>query len=1008
MTTMFNSGYNVKITEVCVFLKSLEIFGFKSFADRTRIEFADGITALLGPNGCGKSNVVDAVKWALGEQAAKTMRAEKMEDVIFNGTETRKPVHLAEVTLTLSNDAGLLPIDTSEITIKRRLYRSGEGEYWINNEQCKLRDLRELFWDTGVGKAAYSVMEQGKIDQILSSKPEDRRYLFEEAAGITRFKVKRAEAERKLERTEDNMRQVESVLNEVKRSYDSLKIQADKTITYRTLKDDIFNAELDIQLLRLKGFIQDRHNREADIKKARENRERVQAKMDAVNTELSEHMDEVNAMESSLVEIQQKIYGLAIEERSKKEQSHLLEQSKSEAKEKVHQLELKKKTLEEKIDMLSEDTDEQESSLHNLNKRLQEIAQNIASFEESISVAGSRITENDRQAAELEKEIGVLAQKRDELQNQLEAITENIVTQLDIKLKEAGYSVHSAQNAKNNVDKLLARLKVLTDGKHKLFSDFAAAAGSASKTDTVRFAQSAVGAFAEAAKLLTELEKAVKEYASLTPNFIEEFLSPEGIITKKRSIDALIQKNTAETDERREKIASLKSQNSDLALKMEEYRVTLENLRINQAQMKTQIQSTEDQLRLLRRELAGQEALLHDLENDLFAETKRAEDIEAQILSLDEEIADIQKEGVQLTQKLEQLEKNIDMRNSDVAGKKETLKSLTADIGKFQQQLEKANLDLATAETEIRSIQDNFRDTHSRDLMEFEQRMLTITAPAAEIREKLSSLRQALRDLGSVNLMAPEEFAETKERFDFLSAQIADLQKAKEDLKRITEEIRAESTELFLATYNKIKKNFHNMFRRLFGGGRAELRLVDPQNVLSSGIDIFAQPPGKKLENIALLSGGEKTMTAVSLLFATYMVRPSPFCLLDEIDAALDEANVIRFVQTLREFAGVSQYIVITHNKKTVAGASTLLGVTMEESGVSKLITIKLESDGEGNIRLPDPEPFEEEDVEPEKDVYIPPRPPKRKKLQQGEQANEPQEQTAAAAEPQNREQTDQ
>ena len=285
--------------------------------------------------------------------------------------------------------------------------------------------------------------------------------------------------------------------------------------------------------------------------------------------------------------------------------------------------------------------------------------------------------------------------------------------------------------------------------------------------------------------------------------------------------------------------------------------------------------------------------------------------------------------------------------------------------------------------------------------------MLTITAPAAEIREKLSSLRQALRDLGSVNLMAPEEFAETKERFDFLSAQIADLQKAKEDLKRITEEIRAESTELFLATYNKIKKNFHNMFRRLFGGGRAELRLVDPQNVLSSGIDIFAQPPGKKLENIALLSGGEKTMTAVSLLFATYMVRPSPFCLLDEIDAALDEANVIRFVQTLREFAGVSQYIVITHNKKTVAGASTLLGVTMEESGVSKLITIKLESDGEGNIRLPDPEPFEEEDVEPEKDVYIPPRPPKRKKLQQGEQANEPQEQTAAAAEPQNQEQTD-
>ena len=962
-----------------MFLKSLEVFGFKSFADRTRIEFADGITALLGPNGCGKSNVVDAVKWVLGEQAAKTMRAEKMEDVIFNGTENRKALNVAEVTLTLSNDAGLLPIDTSEITIKRRLYRSGEGEYWINNQQCKLRDLRELFWDTGVGKAAYSVMEQGKIDQILSSKPEDRRYLFEEAAGITRFKVKRAEAERKLERTEENMRQVESILNEVKRSYDSLKIQADKALASRKLKDDIFDFELDIQLLRLKGFIQDRRNREADMANAREKRHSVQKEMDAVNAALSEHMDEVNSMESRLVEIQQKIYGLAIEERAKNEQCRLLEQSRHEAKEKVNQLEVKKKAVEEKIELLTEDTDEQEGSLHNLHKRLEEIAKNIQSFEENITVAGSRITENDSFAAQAEKEIAVLADKRSALQKQLEAITENIVTQLDAKLKEAGYSVQTAKQAKESVDTLIAKLKLLASGRRKLFSDFSVA-DSYSKADVSRFVAAAVGAFTEIENASVALESAVKKYASVTPGFIEEFLSPEGIITQKRFIDTALQKNTAETEERREKIMSLKSQNSDLALKMEEYRVTLENLRINQAQMKTQIQAAEDQLRLLRRELTGQEAVLHDLENELFGENKRFEEIDAHIADMQEEIAGIQRDGIQLTGQLEELEKTIDSRNSDVTGKKEVLKRLTADIAKYQQQFEKANLDLATAETEIRSIQDNFRDTHSRDLMEFEERMFTITASSAVLREQLASSRQALRDLGPVNLMAPEEFAETKERFDFLTAQITDLQKAKDDLKRITEEIRAESTELFLATYNKIKKNFHNMFRRLFGGGRAELRLVDPQNVLASGIDIFAQPPGKKLENIALLSGGEKTMTAVSLLFATYMVRPSPFCLLDEIDAALDEANVIRFVQTLREFGSVSQYIVITHNKKTVAGANTLLGVTMEESGISKLITIKLENDSEGNIRLPDPEPFEEEDVEPEKDVFIPPHPPKRLK----------------------------
>ena len=234
-----------------MFLKSLEIFGFKSFADRTKIQFLDGITALLGPNGCGKSNVVDAVKWVLGEQASKTLRAGKMEDVIFKGTDTRKPLNVAEVTLTISNDGGILPLEYSEIAIKRRLYRSGDSEYFVNGQPAKLKDIRELFWDTGVGKAAYSVMEQGKIDQILSSKPEERRYFFEEAAGITRYKARGAEAERNLQRTEENMRQAEGILAEVKRSHDTLKVQAEKAVKYRDFKDEICQTELDIQLLKL-------------------------------------------------------------------------------------------------------------------------------------------------------------------------------------------------------------------------------------------------------------------------------------------------------------------------------------------------------------------------------------------------------------------------------------------------------------------------------------------------------------------------------------------------------------------------------------------------------------------------------------------------------------------------------------------------------------------------------------------------------------------------------------
>ena len=283
-----------------MFLKSLEIYGFKSFADRTRINFADGITALLGPNGCGKSNVVDAIKWVLAENKSKNLRAESMEDVIFNGTETRPSLSVAEVTLTIANDNGLLPIADSEIAIKRRLYRSGENEYFINDRQAKASEIKKLFMDTGVGKAAYSVMEQGKIDQILSSKPEDRRYLFEEAAGISRSKAEVQEAERELERTRANLSQIDLGLAETKRNYETLKVQADKTSKYRKLQDQLFNLELDIQLLKLKDFTQEKARRQESKKDAEEKRAGILKELDNVYAELSENTEKIRKLNDEL------------------------------------------------------------------------------------------------------------------------------------------------------------------------------------------------------------------------------------------------------------------------------------------------------------------------------------------------------------------------------------------------------------------------------------------------------------------------------------------------------------------------------------------------------------------------------------------------------------------------------------------------------------------------------------------------------------------------------------
>ncbi len=394
--------------------------------------------------------------------------------------------------------------------------------------------------------------------------------------------------------------------------------------------------------------------------------------------------------------------------------------------------------------------------------------------------------------------------------------------------------------------------------------------------------------------------------------------------------------------------------------------------------MSEQINSLKSQTDLLRRNLASEKSSLTRNDEELFNEQKRQEEIQDQIEEIQSDLSLIERRGQECADNMGNLDKEIQACNSSVSGKQNALSKKREEQHKIQAQYEKLTLDLVTSENDIKNIKQNFIDTHSRDLMEFEERMYKITTSSAVLREKLSKSKEDLKNLGSVNLMAPEEFGEQKERYEKLQANYDDTNKSMENLLRVSEEIKSKSTEMFITTYNKIKKNFHNMFRRLFGGGRGELRLTEPENVLTSGIDIYAEPPGKKLQNIALLSGGEKTMTAVALLFATYQVRPSPFCLLDEIDAALDDKNVMSFVQVLRAFAKLSQYIVITHNKKTVLAASSLLGVTMEESGVSKIITMRLDKSLKSASAIPEAEEFKEEDVELESGVVIPPRPPKR------------------------------
>lgn len=960
-----------------MFLKSLDIYGFKSFADKTHIDFAEGITALLGPNGCGKSNVVDAIKWVLAERNSKNLRAEKMEDVIFNGTERRAPLNTAEVTLTIANDKGLLPMDEEEIAITRRLYRSGDAEYFINQRPAGPTEIRRLFMDTGVGKAAYSVMEQGKIDQILSSKPEDRRYLFEEAAGISRSKAEVQEAERELERTRQNLTQIEIAMGEIKRQYDTLKVQADKTIKYRKFKEDIYETERDLALLRLKNFVTEKARHEEELKKILEKRETIRKEIEEITNTISENMDKVKAMQDDLYNKQASLLAIGQEKNGKLE---LIKQQNQQAlimKDKLNSLESRLSSIQERVDNIQEEIDEQNAALHSKTKQLNDIKANIQSFEKNIEISSSQITDNNRRADSLRTQIGGLVQERTELQDQLAAITEDIVKMLDEKLKDAGFSESSMRTAKEDLDTKLGKLKIYLEGRKNIFGDFAKQNHSAD--DCKKNSQEASDAFEEAELQLGDLEEALVKYQKASPAFITEFLSPEGIMTKKREIDAKITENLKKVDDLDEQISGLQSQNKDLSAKIDEYKDTLSKLKLNEVQMQEQISAAQNQINVLNRQLASEKATLQETQDELYAEQKRADEIKDQINQYQDELAEIEYRGKKLADEMNKLDEEIAKANKSVSGKSTTLDKKREEQNRCQDQYERLSISLNSSDNDIRNVKQNFQDQYSRDLMEFEERMYKITTPSADLRDSLSELKKQFASLGTVNLMAPEEFGEVKERYERQRSNYEDTQKSLENLTRVSEEIKSKSAEMFIETYNQIKKNFHNMFRRLFNGGRAELKLADPTNVLTSGIDIYAQPPGKKLENIALLSGGEKTMTAVALLFATYQVRPSPFCLLDEIDAALDDKNVSSFVTALESFATVSQYIVITHNKKTVMGASTMLGITMEESGVSKIIALRLDEDFRRGAEIDhQQDDFKDEEVPEEEGVVLPPRPPKR------------------------------
>ncbi|HUI69476.1 MAG TPA: AAA family ATPase [Spirochaetia bacterium] len=927
-----------------MFLKTLEILGFKSFADRVTIDFTNGVAALLGPNGCGKSNVVDAMKWVLGEQSARSIRAESMSDVIFGGSESRKPMNVCEVTLTISNEDEVLPLNLPEISIRRRLFRSGESEYFINANPAKLREVRELFFDTGIGKSAYSIMEQGRIDQLLSTRPEERRLVFEEAAGITRFRSRGLEAERKLARTEENMRHVEAILDEVRRSYTTLKGQAEKAEAYRKLREQTFEVELEIELLRLKGLLDDKKKREARLAEKEKMRNEITLTLNTGDASLAQQADLINSMESQVVESYKKLYQLETEKNTRANQIRVFCERIVELESSIEASKAQEENATRKLQSLVSDTERANGALSELVDQIGATERSISDYSRDIGGFSARVKANEGAVRDNGLAVTTLESRMDGLRAELRAITEDIVTVLDAQLKEGGYSSAERETLEASIEGALQSLRTQLAAKASTIED-AVRVDTGSRSDHERLVRDAVAALKTSLEKLTALEQLVAQYRRFVPTFLEEFLSPQGIITRKRKVDEGISDCAAAMSRLRQKSEQLTQDNDALRRKIESSRATQEDLRVSLARQQTQRTGLRDEVVRLAQDQTEQESLIKEVGAQIEQTLVKRGEMDQRIASAEQECAQFDTQEHEVRAALSGLEGKISSQSKELLNKQEDQKQKGALLSRVQSEIEKTQIEVAEIRTEIRDVRATFMERFSRDLFDYEARIPDLV-PSHDLRPRLATLKEETKKLGQINLMASEEFAEVKERFDFLAGQLGDLTRAREDLTKVTNAIRTESTELFLDTYTKVKKTFHTVFRRLFGGGRADLRLEKPESPLESGIEILVQPPGKKLEDINLLSGGESSLTGVALLFAIYMVKPSPFCLLDEIDAALDEENVTRLAALLKEFSTNSQFIVISHNKRTVAGADALYGVTMEESGVSKLVAVRLENRG--------------------------------------------------------------
>ena len=978
-----------------MYLKEIKAQGFKSFADKTKIDLDKGITGVVGPNGSGKSNVVDAVRWVLGEQSVKSLRGtDNMTDVIFSGSKSRNPLNVASVTLVFDNSDNYLNVAFNEVSIKRTVYRDGTNEYSINGEKCRLKDITEILLDTGIAKESFNIISQGKIEEILSTKATDRRVIFEEAAGVLKYKKRKEEALRKLEKTHDNMERVEDIIHELEIQVLPLKEQKEKALEYLDVKENLEKIEIaliakDIDTMNA-SYKEKKEKIEAlkkEVLSLTTNNSGSEAKVTKLKVDLDRLNSEINLKQQELLNITTKV------EKINSRKNIILERQKYNVDDsKVHAnlVDTKERTLklENEVISLKDVIEIKRKEFEEINNRYIEQDHLVNEYKENRVKHDNILATSYRKQNSIKSKLEILKEQIENnslLPSAVKAVLDNpkvegihnVIGNLFEVNEEYSTAIATTLGVSSSnivVDNEYVAKECINYLKNNnlgraTFFPLNIIKPKGVDPDTLAILENSKGYIGVASNLV----KYDKKYYGVILNqlgnvIVIDNIDNANIISKKINyryrvvtLDGeLLHVGGSLTGGAKQKNKNVITLKYELENQIKEYNEVVKEIKDIENNINTIdacISNEENKLYLVNKEkmeiveeLNAKRNLLINLETeleDLHHELSSLNNMLDNTLSKEEEevlneyyeaskekdlinntLVSLINERDNLKDSLEEIEHALKMENSLYNAKSKELNSYEIEVNRMDVKLDNM----------LNILNETYNMTFEKAINNYK---LEIDEDVA--RNKVSTLRKKIRDIGMVNLAAIEEYDRVSERYEFLIKQKEDLTNAEITLLSIIEDLDNVMKDDFIKTFKVIQNNFTETFKELFGGGNAELKLTDPDNILETGIDIIAQPPGKKLLTISLLSGGEKTFTAISLLFAILKSRPVPFCILDEVEAALDEVNVASFGKYLNKLALKTQFIVITHKKKTMEYVNNLYGITMQESGVSKLVSVKLE-----------------------------------------------------------------